>query len=172
MRTRRDFVMLSAASLAAGVHRGSPTSQQTPKSTADGDALRSELLFDLTLDASPVSTITFPGGDRVIVNVTGGTFQGPRLKGTVAANGGDWILQRSDGSRIVDVRILMTTDDGQKIYASWTGIAYTENGTFVARILPMFETGSNQYAWLNHTVSVGVYRPTPGRIAFRVYRIL
>ena len=41
-----------------------------------------------------------------------------------------------------------------------------------SRILPMFETGSNQYAWLNRTVSVGVYRPTPGKIAFRVYRIL
>jgi len=172
MRSRRDFVMLSAASLVTGVHRGSPTPEQTPKPLADGDSLRSELLFDFTLDTSPPTTITFPGGDRVIVTVTGGTFQGPQLKGTIAANGGDWILQRSDGSRILDVRILMTTVDGEKIYASWTGTAYTENGTLVARILPMFETGSTRYAWLNRIVSVGVYRPTLGKVAFRVYRIL
>ena len=27
---------------------------------------------------------------------------------------GDWIVQRPDGSRILDVRILLQTDDGQK----------------------------------------------------------
>jgi hypothetical protein len=86
--------------------------------------------------------------------------------------GGDWIVQRPDGSRILDVRIVMSTDDGQKIYVSWSGIAYTENGTLFARIVPMFETGSEKYAWLNRIVSVGVYRSTQGKIAFRLYRIL
>jgi hypothetical protein len=119
MRSRRDFVTLSAASVAAGFHLGSPTRQQTSMPTADTDALRSEFLLDLTLDTQPPNTIGSPGGDRVIVAVTGGSFQGPRLKGTVMAGGGDWIVQRPDGSRVLDVRILMTTDDGQKIYVSW-----------------------------------------------------
>jgi hypothetical protein len=172
MRSRRDFVTLSVASIAAGFPLGSPTRQQTRLPTADTDALRSEFLFDLTLDTQPPITIGSPGGDRVIVAVTGGSFQGPRLKGTVAAGGGDWIVQRPDRSRVVDVRIVMTTDDGQKIYVSWRGIAYIENGTFIARIVPMFETDSDKYGWLNRIVSVGVYRPSDGKVAFRLYRIL
>lgn len=171
MRTRRDFVALSVASIAAGFPAGLPA-RQTPAPTADADALRSEFLFDLTLEAQPPNTVASPGGDRLIVAVTGGSFQGPRLKGTVAAGGGDWIVQRPDGSRLLDVRILLNTDDGQKIYMSWSGIAYTEHGTLVARIAPMFETGSDKYAWLNRVVAVGVYRPSEGKVAFRLYRIL
>ena len=38
------------------------------------------------------------------------------------------IVQRSDGSRVLDVRILLQTDDGQKIYMSWRGIAYALPG--------------------------------------------
>jgi len=173
MRSRRDFVTLSAASIVTGFPLGSPTQQQTPTPAADTDALRSEFLLDLALDTqAPPNTIGFPGGDRVIVNVTGGSFQGPRLRGTIIAGGGDWIVQRPDGSRVLDVRIVMSTDDGQKIYVSWGGIAYTENGTLFARIVPMFETGSEKYAWLNRIVSVGVYRPMQGKVAFRLYRIL
>jgi hypothetical protein len=36
----------------------------------------------------------------------------------------------------------------------------------------MFETGAAKYAWLNNIVSVGVNRPMPGKVAYRVYRIL
>ena len=51
--------------------------------------------------------------------VSGRTFTGPRLKGTIIPPGGDWIVQRPDGSRILDVRLLLQTDDGQKLYVSW-----------------------------------------------------
>jgi hypothetical protein len=68
---------------------------------------------------------------------------------------------------------LLQTDDGQKIYMSWRGIAYAApGGTLFARILPMFETAAAKYAWLNNVVAVGVYRPDLGKIAYRVYRIL
>jgi hypothetical protein len=108
-----------------------------------------------------------------VVAVSGGTFDGPRLKGTVMGPAGDWIVQRHDGSRLLDVRALLQTDDGQRVYMMWRGIAYTPpGGTLYARILPMFETGAAKYAWLNHIVAVGFYRPTPGNILYRVYQIL
>jgi len=55
---------------------------------------------------------------RLIVPISGGTFTGPRLKGTIVLPSGDWVVQRPDGSRVLDVRILLQTDDGQKIYMS------------------------------------------------------
>ena len=39
--------------------------------------------------------------------------------------------------------------------------------------MPMFETGAAKYAWLNNVaLAVGIYRPTVGKIVYRVYEIL
>lgn len=68
---------------------------------------------------------------------------------------------------------MLQTDDSAKILMTWRGIYYAPSGQAeYARILPMFETGAPTYAWLNHLVAVGVHRPMPGRVAYRVYRIL
>jgi hypothetical protein len=149
-----------------------PGTQPVPRSTPD-DKLQSEFLFDLNLEAQALHNLGSAGGGRLIVPVSGGTFSGHGLKGTIVAPGGDWVVQRPDGSRVLDVRILLQTDDGQKIYMSWRGIAYTPPvGALFARILPLFETASPKYAWLNNVVAVGVYRPDFGKIAYRIYRIL
>jgi hypothetical protein len=34
---------------------------------------------------------------------------------------------------------------------------------------PLWES---KYVWLNNTVAVGVYRPMPEKVAYRIYRIL
>jgi len=139
---------------------------------AQDDKLQSEFLLDLTLEAQTPQNLG-SGGGRLVVPVSGGMFTGPRLKGTIIPPGGDWIVQRPDGSRILDVRILLQTDDGQKIYVSWRGIATTSpGGALNARISPVFETAAAKYAWLNNVVAVGVYRPDLGKIAYRIYRIL
>jgi Protein of unknown function (DUF3237) len=140
----------------------------TPTTTAD-EPLRSEFLLDLVLDTQP----PIPVGDRLIVGISGGTFQGPGLTGSVTGLFGDWIVRRPDGSSVLDVRVVFSTDDGEKIFVSWRGLAYTpEGGTLHARILPLFETGSARYRWLNNVVSVSVHRPMAGRVAYRVHRIL
>jgi hypothetical protein len=109
----------------------------------------------------------------VAVAIAGGTFQGPRLRGTLVPPGGDWIVGRPDGSSVLDVRAVLQTDDEQKILMTWRGIAYSmPNGALHARILPLFETGSARYAWLNNVVAVGVLRPVPGKISYRIYEIL
>jgi hypothetical protein len=166
--TRRDFAELS---LAAGI--GMTTAfaagaQASPGGNAT--ELRSEFLFNLSLTTLPPSQIS---SDRVVVAVSSGTFDGPRLKGSVIGPAGDWMVQRRDESRLLDVRALLETDDGQQIYTTWRGIAYKPpDGALFARILPMFETGAARYAWLNNVVAVGVYQPAAGRIAYRVYQIL
>jgi hypothetical protein len=140
---------------------------------APNDKLQSEFLFDLNLEAQTPSNLGSPGSGRLIVPVSGGTFTGHGFKGTIVAPAGDWVVQRPDGSRILDVRLLLQTDDGEKIYMSWRGIAYAPpGGPLFARILPLFETAAPKYAWLNNVVAVGVYRPDLGKIAYRVYRIL
>jgi hypothetical protein len=135
----------------------------------DDDKLLSEWLFDLIIDTQPPHAI----GDHLVVPVIGGTFEGPRLKGVIVAPGGDWMTHRPDGSSVLDVRIVLRTDDAQEISMTSRGIGYTPHGgTLYARILPMFETGAAKYAWLNDIVSVGVHRTKAGKVAYRVYQIL
>ena len=40
------------------------------------------------------------------------------------------------------------------------------------RTTPVFETGSPKYAWLNHTVAIGVGSiPVNGNIVYRIYAV-
>ena len=61
-----------------------------------------EFLFSLT--ATTATGIAIPGGpqgSRVVVPVTGGNFEGPRLRGSVEPSpGGDWITGRADGLQL------------------------------------------------------------------------
>jgi hypothetical protein len=133
------------------------------------DKLQSELLFDLVFEKGASTSV----GDKVIVSIAGGTFEGPKLKGTVISPSADWIASRPDGSIQLDIRMLLQTDGGDKIYMKCRGIAYTKpDGSFFARIIPSFETSAAKYLWLNNVVAIGVYRALPGKIAYRVYQIL
>jgi Protein of unknown function (DUF3237) len=171
--TRRTFAKLSAAAAATAVAPVLGGRRLTAIIPPQNESLQSEFLIDLTLEAQSPHEVGGAGGGRLVVPVAGGTFEGPRMKGRVIAPSGDWILERPDGSRVLDVRLLLETDDAQAIYVSWRGIAYTlPGGGLFARILPVFETRAPTYAWLNNVISVGVYRGLPGKIAYRVYRIL
>ena len=163
--SRRGFAHLALAAAGTALAIG-----PLPAAAADAAEVRSEFLFDLTLATLPPSQVD---ADRVVTAVSGGTFDGPRLKGTVIGPSGDWMIQRRDGSKLLDIRALLQTDDGQPISMMCRGIAYTPpGGTLYARIVPMFETGAARYAWLNHVVAVGLYRPAAGKIVYRVYQIL
>jgi hypothetical protein len=166
--SRRAFASMSAAAAATAVAPGIVGRRVA----AQGDTLQSELLIDLTLETQPPHQLGAASAGRLVVPVSGGTFAGPRMKGTIIGPGGDWIVERPDGSRVLDVRILLETDDAQTIYMSWRGIAYTPpGGELFARIVPVFETGAPRYSWLNNVVAVGVYRGG-GKIAYRIYAIL
>lgn len=161
--SRREFTRLSAFATTGLV---APMLNQPTE-------LQSEFLLDLTIDAARPHEVGPPGAGRLVVPVAGGSFEGPRLKGTIVPPAGDWILERTDGSRVLDVRALLQTDDAQTIFVSWRGVAYKQaDGNLFARILPMFETQSPTYAWLNDVVGVGVYLPAPGKIRYRVFRVL
>jgi len=188
--SRRPFAMLRSVaagvacalllgSVNAGLVAADPqadqkvTDVQAPAAASSADTLQSEFLFDLVLERGPANNVGSPGVTRVIVPVAGGTFSGPKLKGTIIAPSGDWIVARPDGSSVLDLRLVLQTDDGQKIYMASRGIAYTPaGGALFARTLPAFETSAPDYAWLNNVVAVGVYRPLPGKVAYRIYRIL
>ena len=110
-----------------------------------------ELLFHLEVDLGTRDTIS---DARVVVNVDGGRFEGPRLRGTVDGPAGDWLTLRGDGSAKLDLRATLRTDDGGLILMTFLGIAIITVDGSQARAAPLFETGDPRYAWLNRVQAV------------------
>lgn len=140
---------------------------------SDVTALNVEFLFHMhaTLDA-PAVVPGGPQGTRVIVGINGGTVTGPKVNGTVAHLGADWLTMRADGSARLDVRALIQTSDGAAIHVFYKGImAPGDNGPRITTA-PLFETGDERYAWLNSVQAVAVGSPGQGTVDYDIYRIL
>lgn len=112
-----------------------------------------------------------PVGTRYIVPVTGGNFEGPKLRGTVELPAGDWVYSRPDGSLKLDVRILLKTEDGANILMSYSGIGTRGDAGLSLRTAPQFETGDERYAWLNSVQAVGVGSSGQGTVTYEVYAL-
>ena len=95
-----------------------------------------------------------PHGTLSIFPVTGGTFEGERLRGKVLAGGGDWVVARADGTFDLDLRVTLQTDDGAFVHMTFTGVRDDANHYF--RTLPRFETAAPKYAFLNRLLAVGI----------------
>lgn len=137
--------------------------------------LNAEHLFTITAELGDSSNAFIKGGPqgtRTIASVTGGHFDGPRLKGTIVPPGGDWVTNRADRSIRLDVRILLVTDDDESILMTYNGVGQrNKDGTMSLRTAPTFETGADQYAWLNHVQAVGIGVAQPGSVTYEVYAI-
>ncbi|HET9833072.1 MAG TPA: DUF3237 domain-containing protein [Vicinamibacterales bacterium] len=95
-----------------------------------------------------------PHGTLSIFPITGGSFDGERLRGTVLGGGGDWVTAVADGTFELDLRVTLETDDGALIHMTFTGVRDDTNHYF--RTLPRFETAVPKYAFLNRLLAVGI----------------
>ena len=114
-------------------------------------------LMTLRLDAAPTQDIgTGPHGTRVTFPITGGSFEGDRLRGKVLPGGDDWTVKRPDGVIELDLRITLETDDGALIHMTFEGIRDDgAPGAPYFRTLPRFETAEPKYSFLNRLLAVG-----------------
>lgn len=100
-------------------------------------------------------------GQRVVIPITGGTFEGPTIKGTILAGGADYQLVNKALDRTeLEAIYCIKTDDGVCIHVRNRGII--SNGkdadgkqTFYFKCAPQFEApADSKYAWLNNTLFV------------------
>jgi hypothetical protein len=120
--------------------------------------MNSRPLMTLRLSTAPTQNVgSVPRGSRITFPITGGSFEGDRLRGKVLPGGGDWVVKRPDGVLELDLRITLETDDGVLIHMTFEGIrddAATGGPYF--RTLPRFETADAKYSFLNRLLAVGV----------------
>jgi hypothetical protein len=70
--------------------------------------MRSRPLMTLRLSTAPTQNIgAGPHGARLTFPITGGSFDGERLRGKVLPGGDDWVVKRVDGVLELDLRITL-----------------------------------------------------------------
>lgn len=131
--------------------------------------LESELLMQLSLSAGE----QLNAGETLIAPISGGSFSGPGIQGTVLPGGADW-MTLSKGHNNLDVRITLVTDGGDYIYMSYTGILiFADNPEDMYWTVAIkFQTASENLDWLNHIVAVGKGNAANGTINYDIYRII
>ena len=127
-----------------------------------------------------------PHGTRRTASLSGGTFEGPRLRGTILPGSADWQLLRSDGVLEMDLRFTLRTDDGALISMSAFGLRHgppeaiaalgrgeaVDPSTYYFRSMPRFATAHPAYMYLNRLVAVASGDRRPEGPIYTIHEVL
>lgn len=131
--------------------------------------------------AQPVEVGRTHAGQRRVIPISGGTFTGPEVSGTILNAGADFQVIRSATESDLDARYVIELDDGARIFV--TNVAYrtgaAEDIAAIARgekvpaeriyfrCAPRFEvadTEQTSWQWLESTVVIGSGRREPDAV--------
>lgn len=117
-----------------------------------------------------------PHGGRTIIPITGGTFEGPNIKGAILPGGADYQMGGSvQGRTEVEAIYCIKTDDGVNIHIRNCGLIYTGQGGFYFVTSPKFEAPvDSKYAWLNNAIYVckPSFGGQNGALTLRVWKVI
>jgi hypothetical protein len=168
------FGMLALAGAAA-------KAQETPAPP------RLEFAFEVRAEvADPLVVGEVAHGTRRIVDILGGTFEGPALKGRLLPGGADWQIIRADGFTEVDARYTLQTDAGELIYVSNLGMRHAppdvilrlnageavDQSQIYFRTVPTFETAAPELQWLTRSIFIATGERYPKGVVIRYWRVL
>jgi hypothetical protein len=137
--------------------------------------------------APPQNIGAVPTGTRRTAPISGGHFEGPRLRGKVLHGGSaDWQLLRADGVLEMDLRMTLETDDGALIALTSFGLRHgppeilaalargevVDPASYYFRTTPRFETASPKYAFLNRLLAVATGDRRPEGPIYTIDEIL
>lgn len=185
LATRRQC-LLAGAGVAAGAAwlpgRAQAQAAAPAPATATSASIplvlpRTEFVYEAIAELAPALALgPGPLGERRMVPITGGTFEGPGLRGKVLAGGADRQLLRKDGTRLLDALYEMQTDDGAIITVHNQVMSRTDAEGKPYRFSHISLTApEGKYGWLNQFVYVGTLhslQPARAAVAIRVYRLL
>lgn len=114
-------------------------------------------------------------GDDVLtfIPITGGPVSG-EVDGEIVPGGGDWCLERADGSYDVEARYLIRTRDGDVVDVVNVGVVRPLAGDEEEYFLttPRFRTVAPSLHWLTRSVFVGKARARAGDTTVDIFEVL
>lgn len=148
--------------------------------------LQSEFLMNLAVDVGDlVSMGEAPQGERRVVAILGGTFEGPALRGTILP-GADWQLARRDGVLEIDARYALCEEGGGIVQVTSQGYRHgpaevlaalgrgeaVDPARYYFRTVMRFETGDARLAWLNRTLAVASGERRARQVRLQAFALL
>lgn len=145
-----------------------------------------EFLFTLVAEVGDVVTLgAAPLGERRVVQITGGSFEGPQLRGEVIG-GADWQIVRTDGAIELDARYAIRESRGGIVQVVSQGMRHgppevlarlargedVPAGEYFFRTIMRFETGASELAFLNKTIAVSTAERKARRVELQAWRLL
>src|SRR4051812_7757832 len=126
------------------------------------------------------------GGRRRILPLTGGTFTGPELSGTLLPGASaDWQIVLGDGTALGDIRYTLQTDGGDLLYVQSRSVRHgpadvlaslgrgeeVDAGRYTFRAAMQIETAAPDLDWLNKGVFVSVGGRRSGGVTYETYLV-
>jgi uncharacterized protein DUF3237 len=145
-----------------------------------------EFLMNLAVDVGEVVSMgEGPLGERRVVGILGGTFEGPDLRGEVLPGGADWQIVRNDGVLDLDARyalkesrgLVRVTSQGyrhgaQEVLAALARGDDVDPAKYFFRTVMRFETGAPGLEWLNKTIALASAERKARKVLLSAYRVL
>ena len=174
--------VLTAIGAALWILAQAAQSQETPAPPA------LEFAFEVRAEvADPLVVGELPNGTRRIIDIIGGTVEGPGISGRIRPGGADWqMIRREDGFTDVDARYTIETDSGSIIYVQNIGIRHAppevmrrlnagetvDQSDIYFRAVPRFETGDPELEWLMRSIFICTGERYPNGVIIRFFRVL
>lgn len=119
-----------------------------------------ELLYRSRVTLAPAVDVGETAlGHRRFIPITGGTFEGPDMRGEILPMGWDWQLDRPDGCTQIIADYFLRTDDGVVINVVNTGALCRPGADGSApppvRTNPVFEAPRGRYEFLGKGAYIG-----------------
>ena len=112
-----------------------------------------------------------PVGTRIIAEVDTIEVTGDRLTASmVGKSAADWLTMGPDKTYgTLDVRATLKTDDDEIIFVEYQGRINLTDGSVVSA--PLFQTGAEQYDWLNRMQALGIGQNGPEQLIYELYEV-
>jgi hypothetical protein len=126
------------------------------------------------------------GGRRRIVPLTGGTFSGPELNGTLLPGASaDWQLIQPDGTALGDIRYTLQTEAGELLYVQSRSVRHgppevlarlgrgegVDPSEYTFRTATQIETAAPGLARLNKGIFVSVGGRSADGVVYETYLV-
>ena len=181
MTRRGNTIVLGLlCAMVSGVGSLFATGQEIP------DPPELEFAFEVRAQvADPTVVGELSTGTRRIIDILGGTFEGPDIRGTLLPGGADWQLIQEDGFTDIDARYTLQTDAGDLIYVSNVGMRHASSDVMARlnagetvdqsliyfRAIPRFEVAAPEHQWLMRSIFVATGERYPNGVIIRFWRV-
>jgi hypothetical protein len=150
--------------------------------------LRSRIVCRVNAELEPPLEWTpAAAGQRRVIGIAGGTFDGPLMSGEILPGGADWQILQPDGTAIVEARYtLRERHAGELILVNSRGVRtgpqqvlealrreeLRDPDEYYFRTAVTLEAGPGDFEWVNRALFVAVAARGPSSVVYDLHQIL